>query len=162
MYFVLPNNPQTAKFLTTEERKLAFARVQGTRHSADSRKWSSAQFKEALIDPRTWLFFLLNIFTTLPGGGLTAVSAHPTCFWGKTELLLTKTPVRKHHSEKFRLQPLQNPAPHNVSRRLLAPVRRLHCCGINVIQERSLHLDRITQPHLACGSPDDQASSRKR
>jgi hypothetical protein len=76
MYFVLPNNPQTAKFLTPEERRLAFARVQGMRHSADTRKWSTAQFKEALIDPRSWLFFLLNIFTTLPGGGLTAVSPY--------------------------------------------------------------------------------------
>ncbi|KAL6249305.1 hypothetical protein RBB50_003158 [Rhinocladiella similis] len=72
MYFLLPNNPQSAKFLTAEERNLAFARVQGMRHSADTQKWSSAQFKEALIDPRTWLFFLLNIFTTLPGGGLAA------------------------------------------------------------------------------------------
>ncbi|OQV01244.1 hypothetical protein CLAIMM_06635 isoform 1 [Cladophialophora immunda] len=72
MYFLLPNNPQTARFLTPEERKLAFARVQGIRHSADTRKWSNAQLKEALIDPRTWLFFLLNVFTTLPGGGLTA------------------------------------------------------------------------------------------
>ncbi|KAK5557124.1 hypothetical protein LTR46_004935 [Exophiala xenobiotica] len=72
MYFVLPNNPQTAKFLTPEERKLAFARVQGVRHSADTRKWSNAQFKEALIDPRSWLFFLLNVFITLPGGGLSA------------------------------------------------------------------------------------------
>lgn len=74
MYFVLPNNPQTAKFLTPEERKLAFARVQGMRHSADTRKWKTTQFKEALMDPRSWLFFLLNVFITLPGGGLSAVS----------------------------------------------------------------------------------------
>lgn len=73
MYFLLPQNPQTAKFLSPEERKLAFARVQGMRHEADTRKWSNAQLKEALIDPRTWLFFMLNVFTTLPGGGLSAV-----------------------------------------------------------------------------------------
>ncbi|KAK5027863.1 hypothetical protein LTS07_006738 [Exophiala sideris] len=72
MYFVLPNNPQTAKFLTLDERKLAFARVQGIRHSADTRKWNHAQMKETLIDPRSWLLFLLCVFTTLPGGGLTA------------------------------------------------------------------------------------------
>ncbi|KAL1871015.1 hypothetical protein Plec18167_007323 [Paecilomyces lecythidis] len=72
VWIFLPNNPQTASFLTPEERQLAFARVQGIRHSADTRKWSNAQMKEALIDPRSWLLFLLCVFTTLPGGGLTA------------------------------------------------------------------------------------------
>ncbi|CAO2651720.1 Nn.00g000030.m01.CDS01 [Neocucurbitaria sp. VM-36] len=72
MLLMLPNNPQTAWFLTPEERKLAFARVQGIRHSADSRTWRNDQMKEALYDPRSWLLFLLAVFTTLPGGGLTA------------------------------------------------------------------------------------------
>lgn len=74
MYWLLPDSPQTASFLTETEKKQAFARVQGLRHSADTRKWNQTQFNEALIDPRTWLLFLLAIFTTLPGGGLTAVS----------------------------------------------------------------------------------------
>lgn len=74
MYWLLPDSPQTASFLTEIEKKQAFVRVQGLRRSADTRKWNQAQFKEALIDPRTWLLFLLAVFTTLPGGGLTAVS----------------------------------------------------------------------------------------
>ncbi|KAL2417683.1 putative transporter [Exophiala dermatitidis] len=74
VFFFLPDNPQTAYFLDANERKQAFARVQGLRHSADTRKWKNAQVKEALLDPRSWLLFLLSIFTTLPGGGLTAVS----------------------------------------------------------------------------------------
>ncbi|RMD41179.1 hypothetical protein DV735_g3944, partial [Chaetothyriales sp. CBS 134920] len=82
MYWLLPDNPQTAGFLTPEERKQAFARVQGLRHSADSRKWNMAQFKEAMIDPRSWLLFLLAIFTTLPGGGLTAFGSIITKSFG--------------------------------------------------------------------------------
>ncbi|KAJ9482476.1 hypothetical protein VN97_g10948 [Penicillium thymicola] len=73
LLWLLPNNPQTAWFLNERERKLAFARVQGARHSAETRKWNHGQMMEALMDPRSWLFFLLCIFTTLPGGGLTAV-----------------------------------------------------------------------------------------
>lgn len=73
MYFLLPDNPQTAYFLNAEEKKQAFARVQGIRRSADTRKWQNAQMKEALLDPRSWLLFFLCVFTTLPGGGLTAV-----------------------------------------------------------------------------------------
>ncbi|RMZ85216.1 hypothetical protein DV738_g460, partial [Chaetothyriales sp. CBS 135597] len=82
MYWLLPDNPQTARFLTPEERKQAFARVQGLRHSADSRKWNQAQFNEAMIDPRTWLLFLLAITVTLPGGGLTAFSSIITKSFG--------------------------------------------------------------------------------
>lgn len=52
---------------------MAFSRVQGARHSAETRKWNYGQMKEALLDPRSWLLFLLCVFTTLPGGGLTAV-----------------------------------------------------------------------------------------
>lgn len=74
MYWLLPDSPQTARFLTEVEQKQAFARVQGLRRSADTRKWNGPQFKEALVDPRTWLLFFLAVFTTLPGGGLAAVS----------------------------------------------------------------------------------------
>ncbi|KAJ5765471.1 major facilitator superfamily domain-containing protein [Penicillium odoratum] len=72
LLWLLPDTPQTAWFLSERERKLAFARVQGARHSAETRKWNHGQMMEALMDPRSWLFFLLCIFTTLPGGGLTA------------------------------------------------------------------------------------------
>ncbi|KAJ5261609.1 major facilitator superfamily domain-containing protein [Penicillium chrysogenum] len=70
--WLLPDNPQTAWFLSERERRLAFSRVQGARHSAETRKWNYGQMKEALLDPRSWLLFLLCVFTTLPGGGLTA------------------------------------------------------------------------------------------
>lgn len=71
--WLLPDNPQTAWFLSERERRLAFSRVQGARHSAETRKWNHGQMKEAMLDPRSWLLFLLCLFTTLPGGGLTAV-----------------------------------------------------------------------------------------
>ncbi|CAI7631087.1 unnamed protein product [Penicillium pancosmium] len=70
--WLLPDNPQTAWFLNERERRLAFIRVQGARHSAETRKWNNGQMKEAILDPRSWLLFLLCVFTTLPGGGLTA------------------------------------------------------------------------------------------
>ncbi|GAM43986.1 hypothetical protein TCE0_060r19239 [Talaromyces pinophilus] len=70
--WLLPNDPQTAWFLSERERKMAFARVQGARHSTETRKWNHGQMREALVDPRSWLIFLLCVFTTLPGGGMAA------------------------------------------------------------------------------------------
>ncbi|KEF53541.1 uncharacterized protein A1O9_10516 [Exophiala aquamarina CBS 119918] len=72
MLFFLPDNPQTAYFLNSDKRKQPFARVQGIRRFADTRKWQNAQMKETLRDHRSWLLFLLCVLTTLPGGGLTA------------------------------------------------------------------------------------------
>ncbi|KAF4947677.1 hypothetical protein FGADI_10248 [Fusarium gaditjirri] len=72
VWWLLPTNPQTAWFLNEDERKLAFARVQGAVHSAETGEWNHAQMREAFMDPRSWLFFLLSVFSTLPGGGMTA------------------------------------------------------------------------------------------
>ncbi|KAF5573951.1 DAL5-Allantoate ureidosuccinate permease [Fusarium pseudoanthophilum] len=72
VWWLLPTTPQSAWFLDQHERKLAFARVQGARHSTQTGKWNYAQMREAFIDPRSWLLFLLCVFSTIPGGGLTA------------------------------------------------------------------------------------------
>ncbi|KAK5400839.1 hypothetical protein LTR06_011191 [Exophiala xenobiotica] len=82
--FFLPSNPQTPYFLNAGKRKQAFARVQGIRHSAYTRRWQNAQMKEALLDPRSWLLFLLCVFTTLPGGGLAAFGSIITKSFGYT------------------------------------------------------------------------------
>lgn len=98
MYWLLPDSPQTASFLTETERKQAFARVQGLRKSADTRKWNRQQFKEAMVDPRTWLLFLLAVFTTVPGGGLTAVSLPCSSFTAYKRQRLISMPVPQFSS----------------------------------------------------------------
>ncbi|EKD15036.1 uncharacterized protein L3040_003764 [Drepanopeziza brunnea f. sp. 'multigermtubi'] len=70
MLIFLPDSPQHARFLGPEERRQAFARVQGEQHSAYTRKWNNAQVVEALIDPKSWLLCFLAFFLCLPGGGL--------------------------------------------------------------------------------------------
>ncbi|CCT65215.1 related to DAL5-Allantoate and ureidosuccinate permease [Fusarium fujikuroi IMI 58289] len=72
VWWLLPTNPQSAWFLNEHERKLAFERVQGARHSVETGEWNYAQMREAFMDPRSWLFFLICVFSTIPGGGMTA------------------------------------------------------------------------------------------
>ncbi|KAF5703588.1 DAL5-Allantoate ureidosuccinate permease [Fusarium globosum] len=72
VWWLLPTNPQSAWFLNEHERKLAFERVQGARHSVETGEWNYTQMREAFMDPRSWLFFLICVFSTIPGGGMTA------------------------------------------------------------------------------------------
>jgi ACS family allantoate permease-like MFS transporter len=51
--FFPPDTPLTARFLNSEEKKLAEARPQKKQHSFKDTKWEKAQFIEAMVDPKT-------------------------------------------------------------------------------------------------------------
>lgn len=64
IYFVYPDNPIQAKFLTTEEKVWVIRKVQGTSHATIEQKhFKKHHAYEALTDPISWLicgFFLLQ------------------------------------------------------------------------------------------------------
>jgi hypothetical protein len=66
----LPDNIETAKFLTEEERKFAADRVviSGTGRTANA-GYKFDQVIECLIDPKTWLIFGMSLLTQIPNGG---------------------------------------------------------------------------------------------
>jgi MFS family permease len=66
----LPDNIETAKFLTEEERKFAADRVviSGTGRTANA-GYKLDQVIECLIDPKTWLIFGMSLLTQIPNGG---------------------------------------------------------------------------------------------
>ncbi|EPQ52227.1 MFS general substrate transporter [Gloeophyllum trabeum ATCC 11539] len=68
--FVLffPDNPTTAKFLTSEERVKAVKRVEGNKNGIETKVWKRSQFMEALTDTKTWLFFLFAAVADLQNG----------------------------------------------------------------------------------------------
>lgn len=71
IFFLYPDNPTSAKFLTTEEKIWVIRRVQRTTNSAIEQKYfKKYQFVEAMRDPMTWLFslytFLLMLANNLP------------------------------------------------------------------------------------------------
>ncbi|KAG8933090.1 hypothetical protein FRC02_012458 [Tulasnella sp. 418] len=63
-----PDNPTTAKFLTNEERVMAIRRIQENQTGIETKKWKKEQFKEALVDPKTWLFFVFAAVSNIQGG----------------------------------------------------------------------------------------------
>lgn len=64
--FAIPRNTTTAWFLNETERRVATERLAMDRATRDRTSFSTAQFKEALIDPRTWLYAFMGVCITLP------------------------------------------------------------------------------------------------
>lgn len=58
VYFLLPDNPASAKFLTPEERAQSILRIASNHSGIEQKRFKKEQFIEALSDPKTWLFFL--------------------------------------------------------------------------------------------------------
>ncbi|KAH6880705.1 major facilitator superfamily transporter [Thelonectria olida] len=70
LWVFLPNRISSARFLTPEERQFAGDRVvvAGTGRTEDSH-WRWDQFKEAIIDPKTWLIFGIELVQSIPNSG---------------------------------------------------------------------------------------------
>ncbi|CAD6449331.1 cfe37d83-f3a2-4f9f-9166-50679a1ee65b [Sclerotinia trifoliorum] len=86
LYFALPDSPLTARFLTQREREIADRRPQKIQHSFKTDKWSKSQCIEALIDPKTWLIFLIIGVSSITNGVITNFGALIIKSFGFTEL----------------------------------------------------------------------------
>lgn len=68
----LVDSPSKARFLNTEEKIIALERVRVGKAGSEAWKFDAGQLKEAMLDPRLYLFFLMMVCTGLPNGGLGA------------------------------------------------------------------------------------------
>ena len=60
-YFFFPDNPAQARFLTQKEKIKVVKRIQDNRNGIETKQWKFYQFREALTDVKTWLFFAFAI-----------------------------------------------------------------------------------------------------
>lgn len=70
---VLPDLPSTAKFLTERERAIAVERVAANRQGVKNRHFKWYQVKQAALDPKTWLLFIMAVGAQIPNSALTSV-----------------------------------------------------------------------------------------
>ena len=61
-----------AKCFSEADKKLMVERVRSNQTGLQNRTWKKYQFAEALKDPQTWCYGLIQICTTLPTSGLGA------------------------------------------------------------------------------------------
>ncbi|KAG9098534.1 hypothetical protein FRC06_006241 [Ceratobasidium sp. 370] len=70
VYFVLPDSPTTAKFLSREEKIVAVERLRANNQGTESKTWEWSQVREVLTDPKTYLWIVMQFACALPSGGI--------------------------------------------------------------------------------------------
>jgi hypothetical protein len=75
IFFLLPDAPQTAWFLTEEDRDKAVKRVEENMTGIKSDQWKMHQCIEALLDIKAWLLFIIQIAGQIANGGVQSVSS---------------------------------------------------------------------------------------
>lgn len=68
--FLIPDSPETAWFLTEEDRKLARIRTKENQLGTTDNRFKWYQVREALLDPAVWLLCLVSLTIMIPSGGL--------------------------------------------------------------------------------------------
>ncbi|KAL4999684.1 major facilitator superfamily domain-containing protein [Aspergillus recurvatus] len=72
LWFFLPDDPSTARFLTPTEREFASLRPKKFQRTTQTKKWDKGQFIETMKDVKTWWFLLFSFVICVPNGGTTS------------------------------------------------------------------------------------------
>ncbi|VEU21358.1 DEKNAAC102248 [Brettanomyces naardenensis] len=70
-YLHIPDIPSKAWFLSEHEKRLVVERIRSNQQGFGNRHFKLYQFKEALGDVNTWLFFLFAVAGMIPNGATT-------------------------------------------------------------------------------------------
>lgn len=65
-WFLFPDSPTNAWFLTPAERSVAVRRIKENQTGVENKHFKKEQMIEALLDPKTWLFALFSAFDNIP------------------------------------------------------------------------------------------------
>lgn len=94
-FFILPDSPLTAGFLTPTEKALHAERLRGNEQGIGSKVFKKEQFYEALRDPNTWLYSFWVFAANIPNSIATSMGNILVTGLGysPTESLLLVTPL---------------------------------------------------------------------
>ncbi|CAN6615048.1 allantoate permease [Trichomonascus vanleenenianus] len=70
VFFFLPDNPVTAKFLNEREKKVLLSRLRANQTGIESKVFKWKHVKEGFTDIKIYLYFFIALFANIPNGGL--------------------------------------------------------------------------------------------
>ena len=73
-FFFLPDNPMKSR-LPREEKLRIIERVRENQTGIENKRFNVSQFKEVMLDVRTWLISLIVITTNVPNGAVSSFSS---------------------------------------------------------------------------------------
>ncbi|KAI0059519.1 MFS general substrate transporter [Artomyces pyxidatus] len=65
-FFLFPDSPTSAWFLTADERAKAVQRIKENQTGVENKRFKKEQMIEAIMDPKTWLFALFSALYNVP------------------------------------------------------------------------------------------------
>ena len=74
IYFFMPNEPSSARFLSTIDKAKAIDRVHENMTGIKNNTWKWNQAIEALLDVKIWLLVSIQLAQNIANGGLHGVS----------------------------------------------------------------------------------------
>ncbi|GES57250.1 pantothenate transporter [Aspergillus terreus] len=72
LFFILPDSPLNAHFLTPAEREFVSLRPKKFQRTTQTKKWDRGQFIETMTDVKTWWFLVFSFIICVPNGGTTS------------------------------------------------------------------------------------------
>lgn len=75
-FFMMPNGPKDAWFLTAREKETLSLRMARDREGGDKTAFSMRQLKESLLDIKVWFVFAFGVLVTMQSPVLTVSSDH--------------------------------------------------------------------------------------
>ena len=88
-WFLFPDSPTNAWFLTPEERMKAVVRIKENQTGVENKTFKKEQMIEALKDPKTWLFALFAVLAEIPNSLLNQRTIIVTSFgWSPLQTTL--------------------------------------------------------------------------
>ncbi|CAN8102091.1 unnamed protein product [Discula destructiva] len=73
-YIFMPNGPKDAWFLDARQKQVLSLRMVQDREGGDKTDFSTAQLREAVLDPKSWFVFAFGVFVTMQSPVLTFAS----------------------------------------------------------------------------------------
>ncbi|KAJ5220771.1 uncharacterized protein N7469_009658 [Penicillium citrinum] len=70
LFYLLPDTPTNARWLSEEDRTKAIIRVQENMTGIKNNEWKMYQFIEALLDIKCWALVLMQLTCSIPNGGV--------------------------------------------------------------------------------------------
>lgn len=70
MFIMLPDSPVSAKLLSPVQRRMAAERLKENQTGVENKHIKAYQIKEAFLDYKLYLFFLLGVVGNIPNGGI--------------------------------------------------------------------------------------------